>query len=67
MANPLETSIVTLSNACALASAIMQQVSGNEVGESVGGTVAGRQTFDNFFISHMTRQLSEMRPTSEVN
>lgn len=62
-----EKSVVTLANATALATTIMLNVAGTEVGSTINGTPVGRQLFDQFFISHITNRLPQLRPTADVH
>jgi hypothetical protein len=62
MQNPIEQTVVVLSNAIALTSAVMVEVAGTEIGETVNGSFAGRDLFDQFFTSHMARRLPEFAP-----
>lgn len=60
--NQTEKTIVVFANAASLVSAIMREVAGHEVGETIGGSIASREMFDNFFASHAARRLPQMQP-----
>lgn len=68
MANELqpqsETTVLVLSNAAALVTAIMTRVCGGDVAETLNGSVLGRDAFDNLFYSHLARKAADLAPAT---
>lgn len=53
-----ERTVLTLSNAIALASSIIQEVAGHEVADTLNGSVVSKDTLDNMIASQINKNFS---------